>query len=152
MNLVDLIELHIKDMLEDSRDNKVLLRRNELAQYFGCAPSQINYCIQTRFSVERGYVIESQRGGGGFIRIIRLDLDKFKQVLSALARLEQGLSQRQALDFIHWMREQELISSREAGLMAAVMESALMGLSISDQNQLRFRMLVAMVQAIIREG
>lgn len=152
MNLVDLIELHIKSMLEDSLDNKVLLRRNELAQYFGCAPSQINYCIQTRFSVERGYVIESQRGGGGFIRIIRLDMDKFKQILVALARLKQGISQRQAQDFIHWMREQELVTSREAGLMAAVMESSFVGLSLSDQNQLRFRMLVAMVEAIIREG
>lgn len=152
MNLVDLIELHIKAMLEDSMDNKILLRRNELAQYFGCAPSQINYVIQTRFNVERGYVTESQRGGGGYIRVIRLDVDKFHQILKALARLGEGITQRQALDFIHWLREQNLISSREAGIMAAVMNPAIMNLTRPEWDQLRSRMLVAMVEAIIREG
>ena len=96
MNLVDLIELHIKSMLQKSKDNQILLRRNELAQHFGCAPSQINYVIQTRFNVERGYVIESQRGGGGFIRIIRVDVDEFGRALAALSRLGGRISQRQA--------------------------------------------------------
>lgn len=152
MNLVDLIELHIKAMLEDSRDNKILLRRNELAQSFGCAPSQINYVIQTRFSVERGYAIESQRGGGGFIRVIQLDMDKFQQILSSLAQLDEGISQRQALDFIHWLREQKMISLREAGLMAVVMDSININLDFSNRDQFRSQMLVAMVEAIIREG
>lgn len=152
MNLVDLIEMHIKAMLEDSSDNKILLRRNELAQYFGCAPSQINYCIQTRFNVERGYITESQRGGGGYIRIIRLDLDKFQQFLTALAELEEGISQRQALDFIHWLREQELISLRESMLMAAVMDRSVLDLSLPIRDELRSRMLAAMVEALIREG
>ncbi|MDD2283458.1 MAG: CtsR family transcriptional regulator, partial [Eubacteriales bacterium] len=96
MNLVDIIELYIKTLLDDSMDNMVLLRRNELAQHFGCAPSQINYVIQTRFNPQRGYVTESQRGGGGFIRLIRLDLDKLEMILPVLDELGEELSQRQA--------------------------------------------------------
>ncbi|HOB35806.1 MAG TPA: CtsR family transcriptional regulator [Bacillota bacterium] len=152
MNLVDLIELHIKSMLQKSKDNQILLRRNELAQHFGCAPSQINYVIQTRFNVERGYVIESQRGGGGFIRIIRVDVDEFGRALAALSRLGGRISQRQALDFICWLREQELIDSREAALMAAAMDPAVLDIPLPLRDHVRFRMLEAMLEAIIKES
>jgi len=153
MNLVDIIELHIKSQLEDSLDNRVLLRRNELAQFFGCAPSQINYCIQTRFNVERGYVTESQRGGGGFIRIIRLDLDKLEKLLPTLARIDEGgISQRQALDIIIWLQNQNLVSTREAMIMSAVMDRSVLDLELPTRDGLRARMLASMVEAIIRGG
>lgn len=153
MNLVDVIEMHIKTLLEESNSNKVLLRRNELAQYFGCAPSQINYVIQTRFSMERGYVTESQRGGGGYIRVIRLDLAKIEKLLPTLASLDQGgASQRQALDFIHWLLEQQLISQREAGIMSSIMDRTVLGLELPFRDGLRARMLVAMVEAILGCG
>lgn len=71
MRLSDTIERFIKEMLaQDQRE--VELQRNELAEYFSCSPSQINYVLSTRFTPDHGYVIESQRGGGGFIRITRL--------------------------------------------------------------------------------
>jgi transcriptional regulator CtsR len=153
LNLVDVIEMHIKTLLEESNSNKVLLRRNELAQYFGCAPSQINYVIQTRFSMERGYVTESQRGGGGYIRVIRLDLAKIEKLLPTLASLDQGgASQRQALDFIHWLLEQQLISQREAGIMSSIMDRTVLGLELPFRDGLRARMLVAMVEAILGCG
>ena len=68
--LSDTIERFIKDLM--SEDAHVELRRNELAQHFGCAPSQINYVLATRFSVDHGYLIESRRGGGGYVRIVRM--------------------------------------------------------------------------------
>ena len=71
MRLSDTIERFIKEMMaQDQRE--VELQRNELAEYFSCSPSQINYVLSTRFTPDHGYVIESQRGGGGFIRITRL--------------------------------------------------------------------------------
>ena len=71
MRISDSIESFIKEMLgEDSPE--VELKRNELAQYFGCAPSQINYVLATRFSPDQGYLTESRRGGGGYIRIVRV--------------------------------------------------------------------------------
>ncbi len=71
MRLSDMIEEFIKE-LWGSEDTQVELKRNELAEYFQCAPSQINYVLSTRFSPDHGYAVESFRGGGGFIRIIRL--------------------------------------------------------------------------------
>ena len=66
MRLSDSIERFIKTLLEQE-ETEIELKRNELAEYFGCAPSQINYVLATRFTPDHGYVIESQRGGGGYI-------------------------------------------------------------------------------------
>ena len=69
MRLSDSIETFIKTLLAED-EPEVELKRNELAEYFGCAPSQINYVLATRFSPDHGYLIESRRGGGGYIRIV----------------------------------------------------------------------------------
>ncbi len=71
----DSIESFIKEMMSEA-DGAYELKRNELASYFGCAPSQINYVLQTRFTRERGYLTESRRGGGGCIKVYRIDIDK----------------------------------------------------------------------------
>lgn len=73
--LSDVIEEFIKTLLMES-EGQLEVQRNELADYFECAPSQINYVLATRFSLNHGYYIESKRGGGGYIRIVRLDVDK----------------------------------------------------------------------------
>lgn len=151
MNLADIIEVYIKTLLEKSMDNVVLLRRNELAQYFGCAPSQINYVIQTRFNPQRGYSTESQRGGGGYIRLIRLDLDKLEEIFPVLDRLGDVISQRQAEDFLHWLQAQELIDEREYKMMVAVMDSEVLGVPTANMGEIRYRILWAMVEAILRE-
>ena len=68
--LSDSIEQFIKELMDEG--SQIEVRRNELAQHFGCAPSQINYVLATRFSVDHGYIIESRRGGGGYVRIVRM--------------------------------------------------------------------------------
>ncbi len=152
MNLVDIIEKHIKAMLEQSDDNVIMLRRNELAQNFGCAPSQINYVIHTRFSLERGYVTESQRGGGGYVRIIRLDLDDISELLPLMEELSRdGLNQRQALDIIAWLHEQDVITRRELRMMHAVVDRAVLDVPLPIRDKMRARLLAAMVAAIIRD-
>ncbi len=67
--LSDSIEYFLKDLLDQTEDNNLIIRRNELADKFKCAPSQINYVLTTRFTYEKGYLIESRRGGGGYIVI-----------------------------------------------------------------------------------
>ncbi len=74
MKISDSIESFIHELLNS--ENSIELKRNELASYFNCVPSQINYVIQTRFTTERGYIVESRRGGGGHIRITRVHLDQ----------------------------------------------------------------------------
>ena len=71
MRLSDTIEQFIKTMLVEETQ-EIELKRNELAEYFNCAPSQINYVLSTRFTPDHGYIIESRRGGGGCIRIFRM--------------------------------------------------------------------------------
>ena len=69
--LADEIERYIKKILEASHDGIVELQRNELALQFSCVPSQINYVLSTRFTTEQGYIVESRRGGGGYVRIVK---------------------------------------------------------------------------------
>lgn len=73
MKISDSIETFIRELLE--AQSSVELKRNELASYFNCVPSQINYVIQTRFTTERGYLVESRRGGGGYVKITRVQLE-----------------------------------------------------------------------------
>lgn len=74
-SLTRIIEKHIEELLERASEESVFLSRKDLAERFGCVPSQINYVIRSRFTPERGYIVESQRGGHGYIRVIRLCLD-----------------------------------------------------------------------------
>ncbi|MBE6733041.1 MAG: CtsR family transcriptional regulator [Ruminococcaceae bacterium] len=72
MKISDLITAEILRLIEESEQNTAEIQRNELASVFGCAPSQINYVLSSRFSPEHGFIIESQRGGGGYVRIRRV--------------------------------------------------------------------------------
>ena len=83
MRLSDAIEQFIKTMLTQEAP-EVELKRNELAEYFNCAPSQINYVLATRFTPDHGYIIESRRGGGGYIRIFRMAQDTSEHLLYLL--------------------------------------------------------------------
>ena len=125
--LSDNIELFIKDMLEASGTDYVL-RRNELDEYFGCAPSQINYVLQTRFTPERGYIIESRRGGGGCIRIIRADISKRELCLALIENKAKNgsISERGAKQLLTDLLSLEVISEREGRIIFnAVNESSL---------------------------
>ena len=71
-NISDIIEKYLKQVIDLSNNNAIEIKRNEVADRFDCVPSQINYVINTRFTLERGFVVESKRGGGGYIRIIKV--------------------------------------------------------------------------------
>ncbi len=76
MGISDLIASFLQDCLDASGDGVLEVQRNDLAQRFNCVPSQINYVMSTRFSPERGYIVESRRGGNGYIRITRVQVDR----------------------------------------------------------------------------
>lgn len=75
MRLSDIIAAEINRMLEESGNNTAEIQRNDFASQIGCAPSQINYVLSSRFIPEHGYMVESRRGGGGYIRITKVSLD-----------------------------------------------------------------------------
>ena len=80
----DIIAQFINEMIEDEKNKEVIIQRNELADKFNCAPSQINYVLTTRFTTEKGYLIESRRGGGGYIIIKRVEYNNKEKQLDAI--------------------------------------------------------------------
>ena len=86
-NISDIIENYLKQVLEISQKDILEIKRSEIADKFQCVPSQINYVINTRFTIERGYVVESKRGGGGYIRIMKVESQDFVQLINQLLSL-----------------------------------------------------------------
>src|SRR5690606_25482019 len=128
-NLADKIERYLKEHL--SRTEILEVRRAMLAALFDCAPSQINYVLTTRFSPERGYLVESRRGGGGYIRIIRLNIKNLEDLQDLIERqIGDAVSQNEALHIIGRLQEEGLIDNREAAMMEAAMRREVLGLEL----------------------
>ena len=152
MRLSDSIEQFIKTMLAQD-EQEVELKRNELAEYFGCAPSQINYVLATRFTPDHGYIIESRRGGGGYIRIFRMQQDSREQILYMLnERIGDSIDALSASHLISQLQEREFISSKEAALMNAAISSHALSLPLSAEmkNALRAKILKSMLLDVAR--
>ena len=119
MRLSDSIETFIKTLLAED-EPEVELKRNELAEYFGCAPSQINYVLATRFSPDHGYLIESRRGGGGYIRIVRIVQSGAQQLMYLInERIGDAIGEEEASRLVQQLTEQKLVTAQEAALMRA---------------------------------
>ena len=147
--LSDSIERFIKELME--QDAQIDLRRNELAQHFGCAPSQINYVLATRFSVDHGYIIESRRGGGGYVRIVRMQARSDQSLLNLLLeRVSNSISEEAATAIIEQLFERELVTRNEAMLMRSAVERNALVLPISAKDVLRAAVLRNMLVRVFR--
>lgn len=141
-NMSDIIEAYLKKVL--GQDEQVEIRRSEMADRFNCVPSQINYVINTRFTVQQGYLVESKRGGGGYIRIIKVKLlDEAEMLDMMIDIIGKKISQKNAYSIIERLFESEMLTKREANIMLAVMEKSLLNFSGADENELRARLLIA---------
>lgn len=150
MRLSDAIEQFIKTMMMED-DHQIELKRNELAEYFRCAPSQINYVLATRFTPEHGYVIESRRGGGGYIRIFRITHDSGRQLLYAiLERIGDSIDEHAAANLIQQLYERELATKQEALLMQSAVSAQALSLpiTIDMKNALRAKILKSMLMQL----
>ena len=150
MRLSDSIESFIKTMLNEE-STEVELKRNELAEYFGCAPSQINYVLATRFSPDHGYLTESRRGGGGYIRIVRV-VESGSQRLMYLIneRIGESIGEEECMRLISQLKEQRIVTADEASLMAAAISARALGVPVPDtmKGVLRARMMKSMLMTI----
>src|SRR5699024_12052507 len=100
-NITDIIERYLKQVLRSEGQNMIEIKRSEIADQFKCVPSQINYVINTRFTEEKGYLIESKRGGGGYIRIIRIEHQEQSELIDAIIKLIQPtVTQQSAVDIV----------------------------------------------------
>lgn len=123
--LADQIAKMIEEMLE-AEGGTLDLRRNEMAGRLGCVPSQISYVITSRFTPERGYLIESKRGGGGCIRIIRKQMSRNTYLMHFFHAIGEEIDEREANAYLVNLADNGLIDQKEADIIkAAVSESAL---------------------------
>ena len=150
MRLSDTIEQFIKDLLKEE-STEVELKRNELAEYFGCAPSQINYVLATRFSPDHGYLTESRRGGGGYIRIVRV-VQAGSQRLMYLVndRIGDSLGEEECMRLISQLKEQGTVTQDEAALMASAVSSRALSVPVPDalKNAMRAKMMKSMLMTV----
>ena len=120
MVLSDMIAGMIEEMLE-AGGGVTEVRRNDLASRLGCVPSQINYVITSRFTPERGYSIESRRGGGGYIRIVRVPMTKNEYLMHVFHAVGDELNENESRAFVSNLMEHGLLSEREARMCAQLM-------------------------------
>jgi len=148
-NISDIIEQYLKHVLDNSGKEIVEIKRSEIADKFQCVPSQINYVINTRFTIERGYVVESKRGGGGYIRIIKVQANNQAHLLDQILHLiNHRLSQAAAEDIIGRLVSEEVISEREAKLMLSVIDRSVLYIDLPHRDELRARMVKAMLTSL----
>ena len=148
--LSDIIEEFIKGLLRESEKDMLEIQRNELASHFGCAPSQINYVLMTRFTVDKGYYIESKRGGGGSIRITRASIDNneyFRSLISG--KIGLSITQNTAESYINSFLEHKLITQREASIMKVVVNDKIINLPTQDRDVIRANILKSMMIVLV---
>ena len=154
MRLSDSIEGFIKSILLEQQEKEIELKRSELAERFGCVPSQINYVLATRFSPQQGYIIESRRGGGGYIRITRVVQSGAQRLMNlATECVSDELTEVEAARLIDHLVEQRFVTRREGELMYAAMSVQGMNVPIPENTRavLRARMMKSMMMSIARQ-
>jgi len=148
-NISDIIEGYLKQVLEMSDVDHVEIKRSEIADKFQCVPSQINYVINTRFTIERGYIVESKRGGGGYIRIMKVEShDSADLIDQLLSLIHNRVSQASAEDLITRLIHEEVITNREAKIMLSVIDRSVLYIDLPYRDELRARMLKAMLTTL----
>ncbi len=148
--LSDIIEAFLKQLIDDT-DGAIEFQRNELANQFNCVPSQINYVIDTRFTTERGYYVESRRGGGGHIRIKRVNMTRHgSYLMHIITSMGNSLSQQNAEIFINNFTDYDIITVREGLILKAATSDKILGaVPLPQRDVLRASILKNMLMSLV---
>lgn len=149
MNMSDVIEKMLLDMLKEAGGN-LEIQRNNLAGELNCVPSQINYVIQTRFTPERGYIIESRRGGGGGVRIRMVKTDKTNYPMHIVNAVGSSLSYQTAAVFVQNLLDYDCITTREAHIILGAVNNNVLPINPDIRDTLRARIFKSMVTSLSR--
>jgi transcriptional regulator of stress and heat shock response len=155
-NLTDYIEEYLKKLLALSSSRHIEIRRRELAGKFSCVPSQINYVLERRFTMERGYLVESIRGGSGCIRIYRIEPERVKPWRELIESLgEENFIPNRVVELLKRLVEEKIISRRESMVLKAVVGDELYlrdGLSEEQARRLQRSLFVAALRELLKTG
>jgi transcriptional regulator CtsR len=151
-NLSNIIEQYLNKLIELNGGQLVEIQRNELAEKFNCAPSQINYVLATRFTIERGFMVESQRGGGGYVRIVKVPLsdNEFDLVNEVISMVGDRISERSAMAILARLMEEEIVTRREAAIIKAALSRNVLRIGLPARDQLRANILRSILITILR--
>ena len=144
----DIIARFINDMIEEEKDKEIIIQRNELADKFNCAPSQINYVLTTRFTTEKGYVIESRRGGGGYIIIKRIEYNKESKLEKINRSIGNSLTYSSAVLLLEHLCDINLISRREVEIIKISINDRTLSYS-ENKNKVRADILKSIIMVIL---
>ena len=150
MRISDEITAYILHMLEEADNGETELQRNLLAEELGCVPSQISYVLTSRFTPEQGYIVESRRGGGGYIRIHRIQYDAAKAALMHIVNsIGEALSPMTADAVLQNLADRRIITQEVARLMgAALSDKAYRGVDVADRDRLRAALMKQMLTTL----
>lgn len=152
-NTSDRIENYLKELLESS--NAIEIRRRDMASQFNVVPSQINYVINTRFTLPKGYTVESKRGGGGYIRIVKVQVSDDHQLLTAMSQIVgNSLDNEDAKALLQKLYEEDVLTKREGNLLLSLFMSDLLDeqASTEEVNRLRARMMKVLLERLDYES
>lgn len=150
VRLSDIIESFIKELLEDSNKKELEIQRNELANHFSCAPSQINYVLTTRFTSSKGYYIESRRGGGGCIIIKKVEHDCNKTLAEELNdKIGENITFNSALSVLNGLYDAGIITEREHTIMKTALNDRTLKSSTEGKNKLRADLLKSFILVVL---
>lgn len=149
-NISDIIEQFILKTIGE--DDSVDISRNELASFFSCAPSQINYVLETRFTVDRGFVKESRRGGGGYIKISRIKIedDAYMNKL-ILESVGDELSAKRLLQILSKLVDEKIISVREKEIIYASLNDVSLSMPFTIKDNIRARAFKNVLTTLLKE-
>lgn len=142
MSISDIIENFIKEMMTD---NTATLKRNELADKFNCVPSQINYVISTRFTSEQGYIVESRRGGGGYITIRKIKASPDNMLMHVVNSIGPEIDFESARVCIKALYEYDVISKREANIIISAISDRVLTCERPLRDKIRANMIKNML-------
>ncbi len=139
MRVSDIIEEFIKEMFEQEENDFIEIQRNELAEYFKCVPSQINYVISTRFKPSQGYYVESRRGGGGSIRIRKISTTNEEYIMHIINNIGNTLSSSEVDILISDLLSYSIINDKEAKLLKVATNDKVLKLPSNLKDEVRAR-------------
>lgn len=150
MRISDAITAYILHRMEETEDGTTELQRNVLAEQFGCVPSQITYVLTSRFTPAQGYIVESRRGGGGYIRIQRVkwepDLPPLMHVVNSIG---EELVPAAAQAILENLVSQKLLCPETARVMsAALSDQAYRQVPMEQRDKLRAALMKQMLTSV----
>lgn len=140
------IEKYLKMLLDQSDGGVLIVQRSVLSEKFSCVPSQINYVLQTRFTPANGYVVETRRGGGGYVRIHRVHLDSAHDLRPLMEASGHSLSEKEAESILAYLVEEDVLPPDVGSLLSAILkERVLKPLRSMSTNEMRAQLMLQLL-------